>query len=419
MATGRPPFRAATAYAVLKRVVEDDPRPIQEVIPEVPQWLCDIIAKLHAKKPQDRFQSAREVADVLADCKAQLQANANLKDFSRIPQSKPAAGRFGRWKWVAAAALLLPLLALVITEIAGVTHWLRNLQPTSDLVKNGDGDRGQRERPENKSLPPDYTNSLGMKFKLIPAGKFTMGSPREVIEHFLKKWDKGWPKERLLSEGPEHEVEITQPFYMGATEVTVVQFRQFVEESKYIMGSDDWKNPPWGQSDDDPVVFVSWHNAVDFCKWLSKKEGKHYRLPTEAEWEYCCRAGKAGTRYSFGDNDDQLEDHAWYKNNSGDRTHRVAQLKPNAWGLFDMHGNASEWSQDKYDPNYYTKSPAKDPPGGIDGDRVIRGGSWDTFAEFSRSASRQLCPAGLRFRDLGFRVLLVAPREGVWKESGK
>ena len=110
MATGRPPFRAATTYAVLKRVVEDAPRPIREVIPEMPQWLCDIIAKLHAKKPEDRFQSAREVADVLADCEAQLTANAKSKDFSPIPRSQPAVGRAGRWKWVRGRSPLAPRL---------------------------------------------------------------------------------------------------------------------------------------------------------------------------------------------------------------------------------------------------------------------------------------------------------------------
>ena len=126
MVSGRPPFRASSALAVLKRVAEEPPRPIQEIIPETPTWLCDIIAKLHAKNPDDRYQSAREVADVLADCEAQLKANAKLKDYSRIPPSRqPAAGKSGRWKWAAAAALLLLAVALALTELAGVTHLFR------------------------------------------------------------------------------------------------------------------------------------------------------------------------------------------------------------------------------------------------------------------------------------------------------
>ena len=131
MVAGRAPFRATGTVAVLKRVAEDTPRSIREIIPETPQWLCDIISKLHAKNPDERFQSAREVADLLADCESQLKTNSRLKDFSRIPQSKPSpAGNSGRWKWAAAAALLLPVLVLVATEIAGVTHLLREEQLT-------------------------------------------------------------------------------------------------------------------------------------------------------------------------------------------------------------------------------------------------------------------------------------------------
>jgi formylglycine-generating enzyme required for sulfatase activity len=423
MASGRPPFRAATTYAVLKRVVEDDPRPIRELIPEMPPWLCDIITKLHAKKPEDRIPSAREVADVLADCEAQLKANAEVTHLSRIPQGKPSAGRSGGWKWFAAAALLLPVLVLAITEVSGVTHWLPIRQQTPDHRQNGDEDRVRRERPEDQRLPVDHTNTLGMQFRLIPAGKFSMGSPKEEIDRCLQEFRVGshkfqelrkrhegaFEQERLPAEGPEHEVEITQPFYMGITEVTVGQFRQFVEEKKYDVGDDGWKKPGLDQFDDYPVVLVSWFNAVDFCNWLSAKEGKQYRLPTEAEWEHCCRAGRAATRYCFGNKDEQLENYGWYKDNSDDRAHRVGKLRPNAWGLYDMHGNAWEWCQDNYDPNYYKNSPAKDPTGGAGAERVLRGGSWYWSPEFCRCAFRQFVAPGLRYSDSGFRVVLVAP----------
>ena len=138
MAAGRPPFRATGMLAVLKRVAEDAPRPIREIIPETPQWMCDIIAKLHAKKPEDRFQSAREVADILADCEAQLGANAKVGDFSRIPKSRrPAEGNSGRWKWVAAAVLLLPSIAVGAMELAGVTHLFRSHPATTDRIEPG------------------------------------------------------------------------------------------------------------------------------------------------------------------------------------------------------------------------------------------------------------------------------------------
>ena len=420
MATGRPPFRAATTFAVLKRVVDEDPRPIREVIPEVPQSLCDIITRLHAKKPEDRFQSAREVADVLTDCATQLEPNAKLQHFSFIPQSKPAAGKFGRWKWIAAAALLLPVLALALTESTGLTHWLRDQQPTPAPLKSGDGERVRRQQAEDRGPATDFTNTLAMKFKLIPAGKFRMGSSQKEIDGCLrtKEVDPNWLKwfnENVPTEGPEHEVEITQPFYMGTTEVTVEQFRQFVQADDYQVGDAQWANRGL---DHNPVIWVSWHNAVDFCNWLSNKEGKKYRLPTEAEWEYCCRAGKSGTRYCCGDESAQLGDYAWYGRNSGNGTHRVAKKKPNDWGLYDMHGNAWEWCQDYFDPTYYHNSPLKDPTGGAEGERVVRGGAYDSLLPICRSAMRSHNAPDHRYGEIGFRVLLVLPPRDVRAKNG-
>jgi len=143
-------------------------------------------------------------------------------------------------------------------------------------------------------------------------------------------------------------------------------------------------------------------------------------LPTEAEWEYCCRAGNAGTRYCFGDEDAKLDKYAWYAENAGRGTHRVGRLKPNAWGLYDMHGNVWEWCQDRYDPDYYKNSPVKDPTGpGEHGVRVQRGGSWDYGSLECRSAFRSFCESTEVTRHRGFRVLLVAPPGGLPKASEK
>ncbi len=411
MAAGRPPFRANNTVAVLKRVCEDTPRAIREIIPETPQWLCDIIAKLHAKDPEDRYQSAREVSDVLADCESQLKANSKLKDFSRIPRGKSSPRRTVRQKWIAAATvLLLPMFALAVTEFAGVTNLFRGQQATPDPVMNAEGAGVRRERPAGKGTPADFTNTLGMQFELIPAGKFTMGSPMEEIDRFLGLLaEDGWRKERVASEGPEHVVEITQPFSMGTTQVTVGQFRQFVDDAGSQSGDARWRNLSVGQTDNHPVVWVTWENAVDFCKWLSKKEGRTYRLPTEAEWEYSCRAGKSGTRYCYGDDDGELKNYGWYKENSGGGTHPVGKKKPNEWGLYDMHGNAGEWCHDRYDPNYYKTSPKQDPPGPGTGDeRVLRGGTWSRSEPFfCRSAFRNHDAPESRYDDIGFRVVLV------------
>jgi formylglycine-generating enzyme required for sulfatase activity len=445
MVSGRPPFRANTTVAVLKRVAEDQPRPIREIIPETPQWLCDIIARLHAKNPGDRYQSAREVADVLADCEAQLKANARLKDYSRLPRRSPQ--RSGRRKWVAvAAAVLLPVLALAVMEFAGVTHLFRLGPPKKDAEQPGpaantsfDAKEAQEASAKQLGIPVEMTNSIGMKLRFIPPGKFTMGSSQKEIDFWLKQYDDGWFKERLPSEGPQHEVEITHPLYMGQTEVTVGQFRKFVQATGYqtqaereggafryfpnwewkMDANTNWLNPGFEQTDDHPVVCVSWNDAVAFCNWLSKQEGKTYRLPTEAEWEYSCRAGSKG-RWFFGENDGELLNYARIGNNSQHHAWPVAGLKDNAWGLHDMHGNAWEWCQDVYDAHYYETSPPKDPPGrGAGGERVVRGGSWENAPVSCRSAIRHRFDAGDRSSSLGFRILLVvSPPTGVRTESG-
>jgi formylglycine-generating enzyme required for sulfatase activity len=436
MVSGRPPFRANTTVAVLKRVAEDQPRAIREIIPETPQWLCAIIAKLHAKDPDDRYQSAREVADVLADCEAQLKANARLKDYTRIPRSKPQ--RSGRRKWVAvAAAVLLPVIALVVTESAGVTHLFRLSPSKKDAEQPGPAantSQGAKEAQEASAkelgVPVETANSIGMKLRFIPPGEFTMGSSKEEIDYWLKRGGNDWINEKLPSEGPQHEIEITRPFYMGQTAVTVGQFRQFVQATGYQTAAGawhfgkfdahkNWVNPGFAQTDDHPVVCVNWNDAVEFCNWLSKKEEKTYRLPTEAEWEYSCRAGSKG-RWSFGDNERELLNYARFTSNSQGHTWPVGGLKQNAWGLQDMHGNVFQWCQDFYDANYYQTSPPQDPQGPADGgERVQRGGSWCMYAGLCRSAFRVRNTPGARCDDDGFRVVLVvSPPAGVRTENG-
>jgi formylglycine-generating enzyme required for sulfatase activity len=268
-----------------------------------------------------------------------------------------------------------------------------------------------------------------------------MGSSKEEIDFWLRQHLEGWVKERLPGEGPQHEVEITQPFYMGQTEVTVGQFRQFVKATGYktqaereggayrsfpngewkLDANTNWLNPGFEQTDDHPVVCISWDEAMEYCNWLSKHEGKTYRLPTEAEWEYGCRAGSKG-RWFFGDNERQLLNYARFGSNSEGHTWPVAGLKENAWGLHDMHGNVWEWCQDLYDADYYKTSPPKDPVGPpAGGAHVIRGGSWYLAHVFCRSALRFFPdpdPNG-RSDDVGFRVVLVvSPPAGVRTESG-
>jgi formylglycine-generating enzyme required for sulfatase activity len=195
------------------------------------------------------------------------------------------------------------------------------------------------------------TSSIGMEFVQIPAGEFMMGSPLS---------EKG----RKSDEGPLHKVKITKSFYLQTTEVTQAQWVA-------IMGN----NPSYYTGDDNrPVDCVSWEDVKEFLKKLSEKKGKKYRLPTEAEWEYACRAGSTA-KYCFSDSEGELVEYAWYVKNCGGETHLVGCKEPNKLGLYDMHGNVQEFCQDFYAEDYYGRSLTNDPEGPSNGKyRVARGG---------------------------------------------
>jgi serine/threonine protein kinase/formylglycine-generating enzyme required for sulfatase activity len=684
MVSGRPPFRASSTLAVLKRLTEDTPRPIQEVIPETPQWLCDIISKLHAKHPEERFQTAREVADVLADCEAQLKANAKLKDYSRIPKSKqPASRKPGRRKWVAAAALFLPVIAFAVTELAGVTQLFRGQQgepvkpgdePVADgttparhdqfpdapprkapldaqqakyqaqwresakvhlaavrsnpadrsawikaaplLILAGD-DEGYRQlcrdmlkqfldpaqaeiadsvckvcllrpnvidpsmlptgrvrgaigsqdwpdfqayfiacaaliayregdmphaiewahklavgpsapdltghtiramalhrlgrvddarqaltaveatipdelrpyaaatnlntvpfpesplsydlwhfvilyreavrliNPTGQADPPplaiapfdaaqakahqeawashlgvpvEFENSVGMKFVLIPPGEFTRGTadgdPRTDDWDMV---DDGRPSSR-----PQHRVRISRPCYAGTHEVTLEQFRAFVQATGYVTDAERsghgswywneatelierkadliWKSPGYEVGANFPVSAVTCRDAAQFCDWLSKKEGRTYRLPTEAEWEFACRAGTT-TAYAFGS--ELMTQNAVFERHPSAGPIAVGSRPANGFGLHDMHGNVHEWCADG--PREYTTAAATDPAGpdrgGPDREmRVYRGGSYAEYVGAHlglQSSGRRASDPGHPDVARGFRVVVV------------
>jgi formylglycine-generating enzyme required for sulfatase activity len=230
----------------------------------------------------------------------------------------------------------------------------------------------------------------------VPAGEFLMGSPAS---------EGG----RNADEGPQHRVAL-KAFYIGAKEVTWAEYDEFAFsldlQRKRKLGLTGPKDagdavsrptPPyadesWGWGKDaQPVIGITQYSATKYCEWLSARTGKKYRLPTEAEWEYAARAG-AKTTYSFGDDAAALGDHAWLKSNSDEQPRVGGQKKPNAWGLFDVHGNAAEWTRDLYAADFYAKSPAADPvndPGKALYPHVVRGGSWDDEPARLRSAARR------------------------------
>lgn len=298
--------------------------------------------------------------------------------------------------------------------------------------------------------PREVTNSIGMKLALIPSGEFKMGSgesAEETAAFFKKTYDKDYQKadsSPFKSEHPQHRVRITKPFYLGTHHVTLGQFRRFVEDSGYktdaekakrpgawgwnpekdafeFNGERSWRNVGFEQTDEHPVVNVSWNDATAFCEWLSRKEGKTYELPTEAQWEYSCRAGTQ-TRYCNGDDPEELPK----VGNVGDATAKarfpnwtptikasdgyvfaapVGQFAPNAFGLCDMHGNALQWCADWFGEDYYRKSPEDNPMGpGVGNVRVYRGGSWLEGPVSARSASRNQAPPESANNLTGFRV---------------
>jgi formylglycine-generating enzyme required for sulfatase activity len=284
--------------------------------------------------------------------------------------------------------------------------------------------------PDPRSNPKSFVNTVGIRMNLIPAGEFMMGSD-----------DYLFPDER-----PQHRVRISKPFYLGIHEVTRGQFRRFVKATGYRTEAEkdpkgglgwnginilnfvhdpkySWLNPGFEQSDDHPVVIVTWNDAVAFCDWLGKEEARPYRLPTEAEWEYSCRAGTS-TGYFSGDEPETLANFA----NTADASFReacryvnfaieardgfvytapVGRFQPNAFGLYDMHGNVWELCRDGYDDRYYRRSPAVDPRGPSQAAaRVMRGGGWVDRPLNLRSAEREGHAPTDQASHLGFRVAL-------------
>jgi formylglycine-generating enzyme required for sulfatase activity len=243
------------------------------------------------------------------------------------------------------------------------------------------------------------TNSVGMKMIHVPAGKFMMGSRDSAAAVGAKSRDAG---RRYADEHPQHLVSITQGYYIGATEVTQAQWEA-------VMGSD----PSTFEGDDLPVEGVSWNDAVEFCEKLSRKEGKTYRLPTEAEWEYACRAGTRTpfhTGETVGTDQANFDGHDVYGNGRKGEyrqtTTKAGSFAPNAFGLYDMHGNVAEWCSDWYDEQYDPARPSVDPKGPPTGkSRVFRGGSWNDFPSRCRSANRDGDWPVVRKYVIGFRVV--------------
>ncbi len=304
----------------------------------------------------------------------------------------------------------------------------------------------------DESTSTEKTASTGMKLVLVPAGEFMMGaveSAEDLVAAFPAYKRK---PDFFKDEYPQHRVRITKPFYLGKYEVTVGDFKKFVAETGYKTqaetddGSEvakgrggwgydpktgkcdgrfpqfSWRDPGFPQTDAHPAINVTWNDAQAFCKWMSAKEGKTVRLPTEAEWEYACRGGTT-TRYNTGAEPASLVKNANVMNDAGRKefphvqemdipkdellfTKAVGGYSPNKFGLCDMHGNVWEWCSDFHAVDYYSKSPTDDPQGPAEGTkRVRRGGAWNSFPLWARASFRNWNTPQSRCVNLGFRVV--------------
>lgn len=238
--------------------------------------------------------------------------------------------------------------------------------------------------PTHQILTLDLGGAVTMNFVLIQPGTFMMGSPDN---------ERG----RNQDEGPQHQVTISKPFYMGRYQVTQSQWQEMMRTDPSVFK---------GYSS--PVENISWRDCQGFFRRLSAQIGKRVRLPTEAEWEYACRAGTV-TPFCSGDSESSLQPFAWHYGDNVGKESPVGQKKPNPWGLYDTHGNVCEWCDDWYDIEYYGNSPRMDPRGPDEGfGRVLRGGAWNYISQYCRSANRNSSPPYNCSRFYGFRCVLEA-----------
>jgi LSD1 subclass zinc finger protein len=422
--TGKVPFHGPRE-AVWGQKLVGTPRPPSAERRGLDPQLDHLCLKAMAKKTTERFASMTAFAQTLQEYLEQALLTATLPTTELRPAPAPAE----------------PIRTRVVCPHCGAPLKLpagsSERRVRCPKCQKALGLASEPQRPE--ILPRELTNSIGLKLVRIPNGKFKMGSP---------KGEAGQDADEM----PQHDVEISTSFYLGVYSVTVSQFRQFVHETDYKTEAEmdgqggwgyhpqtmkwegrkpqyTWANVGWEQSNAHPVVNITWNDAIKFCDWLSHREKRPYELPTEAEWEYACRAGTT-TRFYTGDDEEGLKEVAniadaslkakldteysknWTFQTWDDGypfTAPVGKFKPNAWGLFDMHGNVWQWCADG--PRMYEEGHIKDPKDESKDRRVLRGGSWYTAPRFCRAALRFVLEPGYPSSSIGFRVVLrAAPR---------
>jgi formylglycine-generating enzyme required for sulfatase activity len=466
LCTGRPAFRADSTIAVLRRVCDDTPRPIAEINPEVPDWLIAMINRLLSKQSQDRYQTAQEVFELFSQSLAHL-AQPNLVPLpgstnvtpSSSPGRKsasPCETNAGRSHWTLVGVGFF--CAVIVVGIA-VVQWLRpQARATSDETRvNGAARLTSEEQGEKRlvteaaaplptrapfdavqarnhqeawakhlGVPVEWTNNIGMRFRLIPPGQFQMGSSAAELAALKEELQTMGTADFDLfvsqSSGPRHRVALSQPFYIGQYEVTVTQYRQFLEETGYQSSASKaggerfrWQQfVTEGDQQKQPICGVSWEDAENYCQWLNTRASKEpsrglYGLPTEAQWEYACRAGTE-TLWVSGDDVEALSEFAIFGQTNTFGPAPVGLRRENSFGLFDMHGNVEEWCLDWHNHGYYARSPLidplfNDPPSEKGSGKVARGGAWNCKPWSLRSTTRNYDFPDKPTHARGFRVV--------------
>jgi serine/threonine-protein kinase len=386
---GHPPFADRPWFQKLNDHQHVEPEPIDSLRDDLPDGLTDALQRMMAKDREARYQTPAELSEALLPV---LEGGTELEQKTReeidwppspppAPPPRPPRPLLSWPRLIAGALLGGAVLGLVLAWLN--PDWITPAPPREDA------DWG-----------PAFTNSIGMELVRIEPGTFLMGSPSK---------EEGRPNEPEEDDDEvQHEVQLTKAFYLGAREVTQKQYQTIMgyNPSNSVPVAD--KNGVVRGTDDCPVVKVNWFDAQDFCRKLSnrapeREQGRHYRLPTEAEWEFACRAGSQ-TPFAC-PRAEQLPEYAWY---DGVRLRPVGLKRANPWGLFDMHGNAREWCQD-----HYVKKLAGTPAADsvvreeIGKEGVFRGGAYDSPARECRSAARAHGPMDLREPNIGFRVVCV------------
>lgn len=441
--SGISPFRAINRNASLLAVHLREPRPLSQVNPLVSESLSQLVMQLIEKQAEDRIQSSAELLRQLEKCS--LDANtqgirSRQKRQIAVASLVLAIGMAVYSLWPDSSRSVQPVVYDV--EAAPTGPWLEaDAESVSAAIAR------QQQWAKDLRVPIIQENSVGMQMVLIPPGEFLMGSTdreiqaaiqveRSELAHSaaMRPNQQRYFIKKIEAEAPQHKVVLSKPFLIGRTEITVMQWNAFVDATGYVSSalqdSEQGGRTTFGLKESTPVAgttaktWVSWDEATQFCDWLSETEGVRYRLPTEAEWEYACRAGTT-SKWFTGDDLTELAASAWTLQSCGrERQPRfndahvpvteVATKRPNPFGLYDMTGNAWEWCSDWYSRSYYTDATPINPQGPIDTSsaigteretRVLRGGGNGFRENECRSASRWFYkPKTVRWY-VGFRVV--------------